>query len=628
MSQSCVVRIVDTLVCAVVLCTLAFASGQKSLTKLSDLPAEAQSGVSAALGGDIPEYRARATHDGYEVANPRQKLNARFGSRGLEVQAESTRFGMSVRGYGYGTTLTSVRQARPIAASNRVEYRRGSFTEWYVNGPMGLEQGFTLSRRPGKANGQLLRIAIGLSGDLNAVADTDERSLKLSRNNGDTVLRYAGLTARDANGRELNASLGIERKELCLEIDDKDAHYPITIDPVIRSFTLTASDGVNDDEFGYSVAIDGNTVVVGAIDHNVLSGAAYVFVKPAMGWVNMTQTAELTASDGQTGDAFGESVSVSGNTVVVGAPGATVNSNRAQGATYVFVKPVSGWANMTETAKLTASDGGLDSNFGIAAAITGNTVVVGADRPGIDNPGPGAAYVFVEPNGGWSNMTQTAELTASDGTDYNDFGDSVSINGTTVVVGAIQGGGIQGPGAAYVFVEPPAGWNNMTETAKLTASDGVVGDSFGCSVSLGGNIAVIGAYVKSNEQGAVYVFAEPTGGWVNMTETAELTIATGKRELFGYSVSVAGKAIVAGAPGLTGSKGIAYVFLEPAGGWKTTSKYNFVLSETFKNGSDYLGNSVAVSGTTAVVGAWGAPAQCIGLKCASGPGEAFVFTAK
>jgi hypothetical protein len=399
--------------------------------------------------------------------------------------------------------------------------------------------------------------------------------------------------------------------------------------PGIQSSTLTASDGVNDDEFGYSVAIDGNAVVVGAVFARLGYGAAYVFVKPPTGWANMTQTAVLTASDGQGDDFFGSSVSVNGNTVLVGAPDATVNGNGGQGATYVFVEPASGWANMTETAKLTASDGGLDSRFGIAAAITGNTVVVGADRPGSDNPGPGAAYVFVEPNGGWSNMTQTAELTASDGTNSNDFGDSVSISGTTVVVGAIQGGGNQGPGAAYLFVEPQAGWINMTETAKLTASDGIVGDGFGCSVSLSGNFAVVGAYVESNEKGAVYVFAEPAGGWVNMTETAELTVATGKpSDLFGYSVSVAGKAIMAGAPGFHAARGTAYVFLEPAGGWKTTSKYNFVLSETFKNGKDYLGNSVAVSGSTALVGAWGAPAQCIGLKCASGPGEAFVFTAK
>jgi hypothetical protein len=401
--------------------------------------------------------------------------------------------------------------------------------------------------------------------------------------------------------------------------------------PGIQNSTLTASDGANDDHFGLSVAIDGNTVVVGAVYARLGYGAAYVFVKPETGWANMTQTAELTPSDGQVDDLFGSSVSINGDTMVVGAPGATVNGNQGQGAAYVFVKLASGWGNMTETAKLTVSDGGLNNGFGVAAAIAANTVVVGVPGGTIENPGPGAVYVFVEPSGGWSNMTQTAELTASDGTDYNKFGWSVSIYGTAVLVGAVQAGGDPGPGAAYVFVEPQAGWINMTETAKLTASDGIVGDYFGFSVSLSGTIAVIGASGKSNGEGAVYVFAEPAGGWLNMTETAQLTIATGKwGDGFGESVSIAGKAIVGGAPGYHGYKGRAYVFLEPASGWKTTSKYNFVLTETFtaKLGMDYLGNSVAVSGSTAVLGAWGAPAQCIGVKCYSGPGEAFVFTAK
>ncbi len=267
MSKLRIAHLGITLVCAVFFSTLALASDQKALTKLSDLPAEAQLGVSAALGSDIPEYRARATHDGYEVENPRQKLNARFGSRGLEVQAESTRFGMSIRGYGYGTALTPVGQARPSAASNRVEYQRGSFTEWYVNGPMGLEQGFTLSHRPGKSNGQPLRIAISLSGDLNVGIGENGSSVKLTRSNGDTVLRYAGLTARDAKGKELTASVVAESGELLLEIDDSSARYPVIIDPTISNFTLTASNGVIGDVFGYSVAVNGNTVVVELFSH-------------------------------------------------------------------------------------------------------------------------------------------------------------------------------------------------------------------------------------------------------------------------------------------------------------------------------------------------------------------------
>ena len=106
-----------------------------------------------------------------------------------------------------------------------------------------------------------------------------------------------------------------------------------------------------------------------------------MFTEPGSGWANMTQTAKLTASDGAAGDDFGYSVSISGNTVVVGASRATVGGNSGQGAAYVFTEPGSGWANMTQTAKLTASDGAADDDFGDSVSISGNTVVVGAYAP-------------------------------------------------------------------------------------------------------------------------------------------------------------------------------------------------------------------------------------------------------
>jgi FG-GAP repeat len=240
----------------------------------------------------------------------------------------------------------------------------------------------------------------------------------------------------------------------------------------VQDFTLTASDGANDNLFGASVAIDGNTVVVGAYYHLGRTGEAYVFVKPASGWKNMTQTAKLTASDGSKGDDFGQSVSISGNTVVIGAPSATVNGNSGQGAAYVFVESSEGWTNMTETAKVVASDGFPAAVFGSSVAVGDNTVVAGA--PALSVSSPGSAYIFVEPKGGWTNMTQTAELMASSGVAGDDFGNAVSISGSTVIVGAYEPN--LGPGAAYIFVEPQTGWANMTETAALTASDGLSDD--------------------------------------------------------------------------------------------------------------------------------------------------------
>ena len=221
---------------------------------------------------------------------------------------------------------------------------------------------------------------------------------------------------------------------------------------------LTPTTRVNQDWFGVSSAISGNTVVVGAFDANIeKTGAAYVYVKPSSGWGNMTQTAALTPSDG--GEGFGTSVAISGNTIIVGAANASNLNHRNRdrqnqapqtqgpGAAYVFVKPASGWKDMTETAKLTASDGADGDAFGYNVSISGNTAAVGAL---FAHSGAGAAYVFVKPASGWSKMTQSGELTASDSSTFDNMG-SVAISGSTVVTGAYGHNNFMG--AAYVFAE-------------------------------------------------------------------------------------------------------------------------------------------------------------------------------
>ena len=344
---------------------------------------------------------------------------------------------------------------------------------------------------------------------------------------------------------------------------------------------LTASDGATNDEFGFSVAVSGDTVVVGApyaeVGANQFQGAAYIFTKPGAGWADMTETAKLTASDGQANDEFGYSVAISGNTVVVAAEFATVGTS-AQGAAYVFTEPSSGWADMTQTAKLTASDGAAGDGFGCSVSISGNTAVVGADTAhGVNGP-QGAAYVFDQPHSGWTNMTQTAKLTASDGQANDEFGCSVLISGSTAVVGAFAATvGINShQGAAYVFTQPSSGWTNMTQTAKLTASDGQANDEFGCSVAVSGNAAVVGAAyatVGANDyQGAAYVFTEHGSHWANMTQTAKLTASDGQADdEFGTSVAISGDTVVVGEEmaqiGANDFQGAAYVFTMPNSGW-------------------------------------------------------------
>jgi hypothetical protein len=363
---------------------------------------------------------------------------------------------------------------------------------------------------------------------------------------------------------------------------------------------LTEAKGRSEDYVGWSVAIgkDGGTVAVGAAGwcrykgyDGCGQGAVLVFVKPMSGWSDMTETALLTASDGQPGDYLGESVAISddGSTIVAGSPGWP--------AVYVFVKPQTGWTDATQKARLTATDSG--TNLGQSVAMSGATIVGGAQY---FNGDEGAAYVFVEPLTGWTDMTQTARLTPSDGTG-GAMGDSVSISGDTVVAGAPVSG-VSGAGnGAYLFMKPRNGWKNKTEDAKLTPSGGT---RLGCSVSISANTVAVGARFWNNREGAVYVYVKPVQGWRSMTETARLTVPL-KFNLLGYSVSVDndGNDIVGGAPGWQDGigQGAVDLFVRPASGWKTTSSSNVRLTASDGRPPDQLGSSASASSTGIVSGA-------------------------
>ena len=337
---------------------------------------------------------------------------------------------------------------------------------------------------------------------------------------------------------------------------------------------LTASDGAAYDNFGISAAVDDDTVVVGAPGNDGAgadSGSVYVFVKPTGGWATSTETAKLTASDGAALDYFGYSVAVDGDTVLVGAyqDDDDENDSEDSGSAYVFTKPNSsgGWADWdpmadTETAKLTASDGADDDWFGVSVALDGNTAVIGA--PGDDDKGidSGSAYVFVKPSGAWADGNETGKLTASGGAAQDNFGYSVAVDVdtlevggaevevATVVVGAYQHDPIDpdsdpdsplyllDAGAAYVFTRDSGGVWDSGE--KLTADDGDALDYFGYSVAVDVDTVVVGAYGDDDNgsaSGSAYVFTRDSNGeWI---QTKKLTDEDGKAgDWFGYSVAV------------------------------------------------------------------------------------------
>jgi hypothetical protein len=608
--------------------------GRVAARGLAAVPVAARGAVSTALGRDDPTYRARAVAGELTLYSSGQRLVARFDGRGVQVRSGRARLGMSLVGYGYGSALRPVAAASPRAQSNRVSYFRGQLTEWYANGPLGLEQGFTLVAPPAARAAGELTLALALSGDLRAALSHGA----VTFTGAGTSLGYRGLVATDATGRTLPSRIELVRGRLLIRVDAAGARYPLRIDPFIQQAKLTASDGAANDNLGNSVAISGATIFVGApnatIGGNSSQGAVYVFVEPATGWASATATAKLTASDGGASDRLGYSVAVSGGVLVAGAPGAAVGGTAHQGAAYVFVEPAGGWVSATQTAKLTAADGVASDQLGVSVGVSGGTIVADAPTATIGtNTKQGAVYVFVEPAGGWTNATDTAKLTASDGAADDEFGSSVAVSGGTVVAGVPNAMVEATPqvGAAYVFVEPAGGWVSATQTAKLTASDLFEDDAFGLSVAVSGNTIVAGAPGACNgcgfSQAAVYVFVEPAGGWATATtQTAELTASDGgvyANDYLGNSVAVSGNTIVAGADHTTvggnSYQGAAYVFVEPAGGWTNgTETAKLTASDGVTN--NYLGYAVAASGSTIVAGA---PFATVGANAAQG--AAYVF---
>ncbi|HLJ46558.1 MAG TPA: hypothetical protein VKU01_11155 [Bryobacteraceae bacterium] len=574
---------------------------------LSSLPAVAQSNISAALGRDNSAYQARPQNSGIHFDSPRHQFAADFTASGVRLTVGRTSFQMTFEAYGRGRAVRSVKQTIPDATGNRVTYRHGAISEWYVNGPMGLEQGFTIKKGPAGASGEPLTIALSLK-DARAVVDSALGAATFSDGTGKAVLRYAGLVAYDADGKELDSRLESTRDGMEIEIADKEARYPIVVDPVMELATLTALGGNSGDVFGASVAISGNTIAVGAPEADVTRGIIYVFVKPASGWQNMTQTAELAAS----GSSMMGLYAFSGDTIVGGQLSCTGNGNFGPGALYVYVKPAGGWTNMSNpTATLADGNPGCVDHFVNSATMnqTQDIIVAGTGVAPKDN-----VFIFARPAGGWTNMGHaTTVLSAPPGA--VNFGSSVAMFSNLLAVGA---SGTSPGGAVFLFEAGRGG--ALTQIAELTPSNGEAAPGIGLSLTMTRDTIVTGAPGALNNQGAVYVFEKPSTGWTNMTETAQLTFANppGFFNVLGSSVGIdpTGTKIVAGILSNGPPNPVAYLYAKPAGGWQTTSSPTVQL---FANGSGEPGNiagAVAISSTNIVVGEAGTNDET---------GAAFVF---
>jgi hypothetical protein len=411
---------------------------------------------------------------------------------------------------------------------NTVTYDHEGIREWYANGPLGIEQGFTINRRPAGA-GELTLVAGRVPRGTRTALAAGRGELTIVTRRGS--LRYSDLRVTDAAGQYVPAEIQVSAGRILIRVADAFGRYPLRVDPSVETGGAeleapSAGNGLA----SVAMSEDGKTVVAGG------SGAAYVFTEPANGgWQNANPTAELTENGTASQDGFGNSVAISGDgsTIVVGAPGTSTTA----GAAYVFTEPISGgWENATAAGELT--DANVGDNFGVSVAMSadGRSLVVGAPNwPA----GSGAAYVFSEPtSGGWQDTPPTAELTENSGISSDSFGRSVALSadGTTTVVGAPDWP--VGNGAAYVFIEPASGgWRSSTQTARLIAVPPVSWSptpfSFGYGVAASGDGSTIAVTTEGLSNGpysssaSPFVFSEPeSGGWQDQT-TAQATDLSG-----------------------------------------------------------------------------------------------------
>ena len=485
---------------------------------------------------------------------------------------------------------------------------------------------------------------------------------------GETVIHYRGLFAYDALGTELPVRFASGDGENALQImvDDAGAVYPLTVDPHFEQAYLKASNSGALDQFGGSVAIDGDTIVVGADEEDSdgsdpndnsasFAGAAYVFTRSGSVW---SEQAYLKASNAGALDQFGGSVAIDGDTIVVGADeedsdGSDPNDNSASnaGAAYVFTRSGSVWS---EQAYLKASNAEARDRFGLSVAIDGETIVIGSDLEDSDGSDPnnnsasnaGAAYVFTRSGTEWREQ---AYLKASNAEASDQFGRSVAIDGDTIVVGAVgeesdgsdpSDNSAKSAGTAYVFTRSGTEWS---EQAYLKASNAEASDQFGWIVDIDRDTIVIGAPTEdsdgsdpsdssASDAGAAYVFTRSGSVWREQAYLKASNAGAGDR--FGKTVAIDGNTIVIGAnledsnggdpsDNSASGAGAAYIFTRSGSVWSEQA----YLKASNAEAGDGFGWSIALSGETIAVGAPSEDSDGSGPSdnSASRAGAAYIF---
>lgn len=525
-------------------------------------------------------------------------VQAQFSPGGARITDDSAtwRVDLQFTGWGRERAITPVGNVKPVQAGARVIYDHGAVQEWYESRADGIKQGFDVSKQP-DGRGPLV-LEMNVRAGLIPVLRHDSQAIHFIDEAGRIVLGYDELAVYDATGAELESWMGLACERVCsisLHVDDAGAVYPIEVDPRVYAnvtvFDKPFNGNPGNENFGFSIAVDGNTAVVGDPlygNNNNRRGAAHIYTRSGATWskqadlfgtVDGTRFGHAVAIDGgtilvgapgagtatvytgsgatwtqqqvlsSTAPGFGTSVAVDGDRALIGAPQAT-NGGTDRGRLLTSVRTGTTWSALT-----VLPDPGTATNgdaLGTWVALDGNTAAAG--MPGVDGSvsNIGAVAIYTVSGTTWTFQTR---LLASDPSANAVLGTSVALLGDTLIAGAPGAGA--GTGAAYVFTGSGASWAQQQKLTPTSANPTPVGGNFGARVALQVDQAVVGAPEhNSNTRGAAYTFYRQGTNWSQdgMLQTGN---SQGQRE--GSAVGISGTDVLTGAP-FGASKGNLYIY--------------------------------------------------------------------
>ena len=437
---------------------LSLRRGQQ-IRSTSSLPATLAATASASIGASDRSFWP--VRRGASLWAQGGAIQSTFGASGPDLRVAQGTLGLSLAGVGWGQRIAPVLAAMPRGVGNQALYEHGLISEYYRNGPYGLEQGFTVRQRPQGASSLVL--ALRVRGSL--IPNRIGSDVVFTTRAGAPALRYGQLSAFDATGRRLPAHMNLANGIIRLVIDARHARFPLRIDPFIQPGSDLTGVGEGCPSRVVALSGDGNTALIGNECTNGTTGAAWVFTRSSSSWSEQT---ELQPTDRTTRAYFGQSVALSydGNTALVGGGG----DNEGHGATWVFTRSGTTWTQ--QGPKLVAAGAKEYTGVQVALSSDGNTALVGYNRTD-------SAEFLTRSGTTWTQ--QGPKVTSSE----TNFGSAVALsgNGTTALVGSDE------TKTGTVFVWTGSAWVQQGEPL-LGGREGVALSSEGNTALVGGSVFV------------------------------------------------------------------------------------------------------------------------------------------